>query len=224
MGPSTANHEVGVRPYRSEDRAGVYDVCVRTGDHGGDATGKFTRPDLLPDIFAGPYIELEPGFAFVVDAGERAVGYVVGTPRTTDFVPLYREKWLPLVAGRYPAPPPRPVTPEEHMLALLHRPEHMLSPRFPAFPAHLHIDILPAYQGRGWGRALVDAFAGAVAGAGASGVHVAVAVANQRAHGFYRRVGFERLTVPGRAPGDPPGGGIVYYGLDTSPRARDRQV
>jgi hypothetical protein len=68
-----------IRPYRAEDLAAVYDVCVRTADVGGDARGKYHSDDLMPDLFAGPYVFLEPDFAFVLDDGHRAVGYVIGT-------------------------------------------------------------------------------------------------------------------------------------------------
>src|SRR6476660_2634077 len=82
-----------IRQYRETDHAAVYDVCVRTADAGGDARGKYHSDDLMPDLFAGPYVFLEPGFAFVLDDGERAVGYVLdaghggvrpGLPRAVD--------------------------------------------------------------------------------------------------------------------------------------------
>ena len=45
-----------IRPYRPSDHAAVYDVCVRTADVGGDARGKYHSDDLMPDLFAGPYL------------------------------------------------------------------------------------------------------------------------------------------------------------------------
>jgi ribosomal protein S18 acetylase RimI-like enzyme len=194
---ATATHERGpfVRPYRGSDLEAVYDVCVRTGDKGNDATGKFAQPRLLPDIFAGPYLHFEPGLAFVVEDGDRAVGYVLGTANTTAFVRAYREKWLPLVAPRYPGPPPAPSTPDEHFLAFFHSPEQMLMPELDDYPAHLHIDILPSHQGRGYGRRLVESFLGAAALAGAPRAHLTVSAANTRATGFYLKLGFEHLPV-----------------------------
>ena len=61
-----------IRPYREADHAAVYDVCVRTADGGGDARGKYHSDDLMPDMFAGPYLFLEPDFAFVLDEIGRA--------------------------------------------------------------------------------------------------------------------------------------------------------
>src|SRR4051812_19734403 len=84
-----------VRLYRPEDRDAVYDICIRTADAGGDARGLYRDPDLLPDMFAGPYTVLEPNLAFVLDDGGRAVGYVVGTSDTPRFARDFREKWLP---------------------------------------------------------------------------------------------------------------------------------
>ena len=96
----------------------VYDVCVRTADGGGDARGKYRSDDLMPDLFAGPYVFLEPDFAFVLDDGHRAVGYVLGTPDTAAFARAYRARWIPRLAGRYPVrrtrcpdPGPRPPDP-----------------------------------------------------------------------------------------------------------------
>jgi ribosomal protein S18 acetylase RimI-like enzyme len=190
-----------IRPYRETDHAAVYDVCVRTADAGGDARGKYHSDDLMPDLFAGPYVFLEPGFAFVLDDGQRAVGYVIGTPDTAAFARAYRERWIPRLADRYPPPIPGPPgNPDEEMIALHHRPERLVWPGLEEYPAHLHIDLLPPFQGAGHGRALMETFYAAAAQAGATGVHVTVTTANTRALGFYDRLGFRRLEVAG--PGE----------------------
>ncbi|WP_222195394.1 GNAT family N-acetyltransferase [Modestobacter italicus] len=201
--------EAAVRPYRPADRAAVYDVCVRTADAGGDARGRWSTDDLMPDLFAGPYVDLEPERAFVLDDGGQVVGYVLGTADTAGFVAAWRERWLPRLADRYPAPPDPPRTPEEAMTALLHRPERMLLPELAGHPAHLHVDLLPAVQGAGWGRALIETFCAAVAAAGAPGVNLGVDPANNRALGFYARLGFTEIAVPGAT-------GVVYLGRPTT--------
>jgi len=195
-----------IRRYADGDHAAVYDICVRTADAGGDARGKYGSDDLMPDLFAGPYVFLEPRFAFVLDDGARAVGYVIGTPDTAAFARAYRERWIPRLADRYQVPPDPPVTPDDEMLALHYRPERLLWPGLPEYPAHLHIDLLPPFQRAGHGRALIDAFCAAVAAAGAAGVHVCVVSENTPALAFYDRLGFRRVEV-----GDP--GPVVYLGL-----------
>ena len=184
-----------IRPYRPADHDAVYDVCVRTADAGGDARGLYHSDDLMPDLFAGPYLFLEPDFAFVLDDGDRAVGYVIGTPDTAAFARAYRARWIPRLAGRYPVPPDPPGNPDEEVLALHYQPEWMVWPGYQEYPAHLHIDLLPPFQGAGHGRALMETFYAAAAGAGAIGVHVTVAKANTRALGFYDRLGFRPLDI-----------------------------
>ena len=189
-----------IRRYRGSDHDAVYDICVRTADAGGDARGQYRSDDLMPDLFVGPYLFLEPDYAFVLDDGQGAVGYVIGTPDTAAFARAYRERWIPRLAARYPVPPDPPVTPDDAMLALHHRPERMLWPRLPGYPAHLHIDLLPAFQGAGHGRALIDTFCAALTAAGAPGVHVCVVTENTRALAFYDHLGFTRPDPPDQSP------------------------
>ena len=182
------------RPDRAQDRDDVYDVCVRTAEAGEDARGVLSQDDLWGDIFAGPYLELEPELAFVLDDGERVVGYVLGAAGTARWAAAHRARWLPRVADRYPLPV-APATREEHLVHLLHHPEDNVRPELAAYPAHLHIDVLPEYQGGGHGRALIAAFVGALADRGVPGVHLGVLAANTRARGFYAHLGFHELPV-----------------------------
>ena len=73
-----------IRRYRDGDRAAVYEVCVATADAGRGVRGRYSTDDLVPDTVAGPYLFLEPGHAYVLDNGERAVGYVIGTASTAN--------------------------------------------------------------------------------------------------------------------------------------------
>ncbi|GAA0420816.1 acetyltransferase [Actinoplanes capillaceus] len=194
-----------IRPYRPADRRALYDICVRTADAGFDARGHYSTDELMGDLFAAPYAHLEPHLAFVADDGGQAVGYVVGTSDTARFAERYRDEWIPLLGDRYPVPPPPPRTPEQDMHWLHHHPERMLVAGLDGFPAHLHIDLLPPYQGRGLGRRLIETF---IATVDAPGVHVGMVTANVRARGFYDRLGFTVLPVPDPGP-------LTYLGLKT---------
>jgi ribosomal protein S18 acetylase RimI-like enzyme len=196
---AAAHRETGpaVRRYREADRDAVYQICVRTADGGGDARGMYLSDDLMPDLFAGPYLFVEPELAFVLDDGRRPVGYIIGTADTATFARAYRERWIPRLAGRYPVPPDPPVTRDDQMLTLHYHPERLIFPALARYPAHLHIDLLPGFQGAGHGRRLMETFFDAARQDGAPGVHVTVAAANERAIGFYRHLGF-RPIEPGR--------------------------
>jgi ribosomal protein S18 acetylase RimI-like enzyme len=201
-----------VRPYRPADLPALYDICLRTADAGEDATGNYPARDReLPGaIFAAPYAVLETGLTFVVDDGHgQAVGYVLGTGDTTGFVKRFRDEWLPTVAGRWPAPQGEPATSSEAMAGLLHTPERMVLPDLAAYPAHLHIDVLPDFQRAGHGRALMAAYLGALAGAGVPAVHLGMLTVNTRARAFYDRLGFHEIPVRDA-------GVLTYLGRATS--------
>lgn len=199
-----------IRAYRPTDLPAVYDVCVRTADAGGDARGKYSSDMLVGDIFAAPYVTLEPEHAHVLDDGTgKAVGYVLGTADTAQFVRRYRDEWIPATAHRCPVPPDPPVTPDDTMLLLHHHPERMLVPELASWPAHLHIDLLPAWQGQGWGRALMTVFLDGLRSAGVPAVHLGMLPTNVGAKAFYGRLGFTEIKVPDLS--------VRYLGRNTAP-------
>ena len=179
-----------IRPYSPSDRADVADVCVRTGDGGEDATGLFSSDTLLPDIYSVPYVDREPELAFVVDNGERVVGYILGTADTRSFAQWFSTQWWPSVADRYG----RSSESERNIVASAGNPERMLVAAVDEYPAHLHIDLLPEAQGHGLGRRLVETLVAALAARGIPGLHLVVGTDNTKAQAFYRRVGFAELA------------------------------
>lgn len=201
---------VTIRPYRSTDRDAVYEVCIRTGHQGGDARGHYRDPGILPEIFAGPYLSLEPDLAFVLADGDRAVGYVIGTADTAEFARRFRREWLPTVADRYPPIVGAPSDPDEVMAHLLHTPERMVVPELAAYPAHLHIDLLPEYQRAGHGRRLIQTFVAALRARNVPALHVGMVTANRGARSFYDRLGFQVIEVPDAGP-------LTYLGLTVPP-------
>ena len=76
---------------------------------------------------------------------------------------------------------------------MFHEPDFLVPPGAEAYPAHLHIDLLPEAQGFGWGRRLIHAQLDRLAAAGVGGVHLGMAPENARALGFYTHLGFHRL-------------------------------
>ncbi|BCM65329.1 GNAT family N-acetyltransferase [Streptomyces tricolor] len=199
-----------IRPYHPADREAVADVCVRTAHNGGDSRAIYPDQRLMPSLFAEPYCHFEPELAFVLDDGTgRAVGYIVGTADTGRFVENFRRTWIPRLAGRYPEPALPPRTPTEEMIRLLHHPERMLVPELAAYPAHLHIDLLPPWQGRGYGRRLMRTFLDALHGQGVQAVHLGMVTVNTAARAFYDRVGFHEIPVVDAGP-------LTYLGRATT--------
>ena len=189
-----------IRPYRPSDRDDVYEICVRTGASGRDATGLYSSDDLLPDIFAGPYVTYQPELAFVVDTGERAAGYVIGVSDTLAYVDWYEENWLPAFAARYPLDG-APSDDERQVIGFGLDPRGAIVPEVADYPAHLHIDLLPELQGQGFGRALIRRMLAELRLRGVPGVYLTMSATNGSARAFYDRLGFTDL--PSSRPDGP---------------------
>ena len=61
------------------------------------------------------------------------------------------------------------------------------------YPAHLHIDLLPAAQGQGWGTKLIGRLRSELADVGVPGVFASLDAENVTAPGFYDKIGFTEL-------------------------------
>jgi ribosomal protein S18 acetylase RimI-like enzyme len=196
-----------IRGYRPTDLDAVYDICVRTADAGADARGQFGDGRLVGDVFAAPYVTMEPEVARILDDGTgQAVGYVVGTRDTEEFVRRYRDEWIPAIAGRYDEDADER---DQGLIALHDRPERMLVPELAGYPAHLHIDLLDEWQGRGQGRALMTSFLNGLHESGVGRVHLSMSPANVSARAFYERLGFGQIVVPAERH-------VLYLGRDTA--------
>ncbi len=198
FGASASPGHPFVRPYRPTDRGAVAGICLRTAAGGGDATGVYSDDALMPEVFALPYVEYAPELAYVVDDGRgEAVGYIIGVADTRAFVEWWRREWAPGFRARHPhpgAPTGRdPGFTEAQLLDAGGNPDRMLIAELDDYPAHLHIDLLPELQGRGFGRRLVDTLRAALAERGVPAVHLGMDPANGGARAFYDRLGFHEL-------------------------------
>jgi ribosomal protein S18 acetylase RimI-like enzyme len=195
-----------VRRFRPDDTAAVYEVCLRTGAAGEDATGTLRDPDLLGHVWAGPYLVLEPEHAWVLEDADGIAGYVLGAPDTRGFEAACEAEWWPPLRERVddPAGDDASWSLDQRLAHLVHHPPVAPDSVVAGHPAHLHVDLLPRAQGQGWGRVLVSTLLAALATAGSPGVHLGVGPANTRARGFYAALGFVELD---RSPA------VVWMGM-----------
>ena len=187
-----------IRPAQPDDLDALYDICLRTGDAGSDASHLYASPTLLGDLFVAPYAVLEPDHALVLDAGpgEGVQGYAVAALDSRSFEARCAAEWYPAARERHAGDQPRSGM-EELMLAVLASPPAAHRAVAERYPSHLHIDLLPAYQSGGWGRRLLEQLFAGLRAAGSPGVHLGVSEANQRAIGFYAHLGMEELHADG---------------------------
>lgn len=181
---------VKIRAFRPDDERVLYDICLRTGASGADATGRYRDPDLLGAVYVGPYLRLAAALAYVGVDEEGVAGYVLGVAHTRPFETSCERSWWPILRSSYPPSLFPPDSPDGRLVRLIHRPPTADEDVVERYPAHLHIDLLPRLQGKGYGRRLLETLFDALRAAGAPGVHLGVSLANERAIGFYDRMGF----------------------------------
>jgi ribosomal protein S18 acetylase RimI-like enzyme len=190
-----------IRGFRPGDEPVLYEICLRTGDAGRDATGQYADPRVLGNVYVGPFLALVPEHVHVLDADGTAVGYALGAADTARFEVECERRWWPPLRECYPDPvavPPQERSPDQEMAHLIHHPETSLRAVTDRFPAHLHINLLPVVQRQGHGRRLMARLLAGLAAAGASGVHLGVDIGNPGAIDFYHRLGFTDIdTEPG---------------------------
>jgi len=201
-----------VRSYEPRDLEDLVGVCVGTADHGGDATGQLDDDRLWAEIYLLPYLERHPDLATVVDDGRgRAVGYVIGTDDTEAFDAWFARTWWPARRAAYSGS----ANPRQRELVATSdaRTDARTAAPWSAYPAHLHIDLLPAAQGQGLGRILIARLADALARDGVTGLHAVTSADNAGAVAFYPRLGFVELEADE---------GARAFGLDLSSRRTTR--
>jgi ribosomal protein S18 acetylase RimI-like enzyme len=190
-----------IRPYRPADIDALYQICLLTGDRGQDATSLYQDPKLLGHCFAAPYGLFEPSLAFVAEDTGGVAGYVIGALDSQAFSERLETDWWPGLRTRYPEPPPglprQQWTPDQQLAHHIHHPFRSPDELTARYPSHLHIDLLPRLQGRGYGRQLIQTLTAALRDRGSRGVHLNVTPGNQRAASFYRHIGFTQLPATG---------------------------
>ncbi|ABS62581.1 GCN5-related N-acetyltransferase [Parvibaculum lavamentivorans DS-1] len=204
-----------IRPVRPADLDALYDIALKTGAGGTDATALHEDPRLIGHVYAAPYAVLAPECALVVEDAEGVGGYIVGAVDTHAFADEQEKNWWPKLRGLYPKPSP-PATrwsPDETYRYLIHHPHKTPDRIVAAHPSHLHINLLPRLQGRGLGRALMDSWLPRMAALGSSGVHLGVAAVNERGQAFYRAYGFRELERASKPSG------TIWFGMSLKPAA-----
>ncbi|MBE1533587.1 GNAT family N-acetyltransferase [Actinomadura algeriensis] len=190
---------LSVRPARADDPAEidrVYDICLRTGAAGKDATDLFDDPRLLGDVFAGPYLAHSPDLAWVLapeGSSSLPVGYFLAVADTASFERELEDAWWPRVRARTAQRTVRSSPFEGWLHSYVDSPPRTSADLTSRYPAHFHVDLLPEAQGGGHGRRLLSTALNALRERGVPGVHLGVSAANTNALAFYAHLGFELL-------------------------------
>ena len=185
-----------IRPYHITDLSSLYRICLLTGYNGADATPYLKDPDLAGHLFAAPYAVFEPGLSFVLTLNYFPCGYILGTADSPTFYKKCEKKWFTELRKRYLLPHKEESSLDANFIRYLHQ-NHVEVEGLEDYPAHLHIDIIPVAQSKGYGRKLIEVFLNRLQSQGINGVHLIVSKKNQNAIGFYKQIGFNEIKELG---------------------------
>jgi ribosomal protein S18 acetylase RimI-like enzyme len=190
-----------IRDYRPTDLPYLYDICLRTGESGKDASTLFCDPYMLGQFYVAPYAAYDARGVLVLegrlDYASRPIGYILGTSDTRAFNVWFDRVWRQGAEALYGG------AGRGNRSELESRVRGLFSKPFPSadnvpswyvdYPGHIHIDLLPEAQGAGWGRKLMDAFCDRLRSLGCPGFHLGVGKRNEGGVSFYRRYGMKEL-------------------------------
>ncbi|CAE6383057.1 unnamed protein product [Rhizoctonia solani] len=188
-----------VRPVTTADRPILSRICLLTGDAGQSAEGQYHYPELLGLVYAEPYAVVEPWFGFVManEGTGVVVGYMIGTPDTRLFEKNIEKDWYEELRKKYTKDPyPEGSTPsDKHMINVIHNPDTAPEEVIAVSQPHIHIDLLPAAQGQGWGTKLIGKAVEYLKKQGKDSLFVGIDSRNARARSFYLAIGFESVKT-----------------------------
>lgn len=202
--PSSAG-DVVVRPYRAGDRSAVRHICHVTGYMGEPVGWLWRDAGSFAELFTAYYTDAEPESALVAELDGVVAGYLLGcvdsrrawNPATVFVRQLVRRgiAFRPGTAGFV----------WRSFADIARDAWHRQLPPAPVFdarfPAHLHIDLLPALRGRGVGSILVQRWMATLRSAHVAGCHLETIGENRAAIAFFESAGFERIGTNALAPG-----------------------
>ena len=178
-----------IRRYKKADLDFLYQICLRTGDNGKDATRCYNDKKLIGHIYSAPYAIFEPELCFILSMDSNPCGYILGTKNTIRFQKWLKNKWYFKLQKSYSMPLNEDNSRDANLIRQLYAQQDNRE-EFENYPAHLHIDILPNAQRRGYGRKLIIAFLKELIYQKVKGVHLIVSKKNINAINFYQKVGF----------------------------------
>jgi GNAT superfamily N-acetyltransferase len=201
---------IAIRQFQPGDLRDLYEIALQTGDAGQDASSLYEDPDLVGHIYAAPYALLEPDLAIVAADETGVAGYVVGATDSDAWHARLEREWWPDLRRRCDDPsgsPPKTWSADQFRAFIIHHPQPSPPEVVRAFPAHVHLNLLPRLQGQGVGARLLAAWFEAAQKRRVGAAHVGVNHTNVRGLRFWAARGFERLDIPREV-----GGRTVWMG------------
>jgi GNAT superfamily N-acetyltransferase len=189
---------INIRQVVLSDLPYLYEICLKTGDGGNDASALFNDPYLIGHYYVAPYIIYQNSICFAAEHENYPKGYIVSVPDTAAYKKWLEDYWHPPLRKQFPKDNKAKYTEkEEKIINLIHKQQYPLDlsnfPWLSDYHAHLHIDLLPIIQKKGIGRMLIEKLINNLKRQNVSGIYLNVDFSNSGAICFYQKAGFKIL-------------------------------
>lgn len=186
-----------VRQYQPQDRQALQMIGADTAFFGAPIEAFLDDRRVFMDAFYSYYTDYEPQHAWVACEDERVVGFLTGCTNTGIHDRIMGQKIIPRVfwkwvrgfyhTGKKTA---------RYAWAILGAEIRGEIPGadHTKYPAHLHINLLPAWRGVGLGRKLIEAYIQQLEALQVPGVYLQTTTMNGAAIKLYEKVGFHLLA------------------------------
>ncbi len=187
-----------VRPFQTRDRQALLAIGADTAFFGAPIERYLEDRRLFMDGFYAYYTDYEPEHSWVACADEQVVGFLVGCFNSRRQNQTLRKEILPgllqkLLRGEYRMGPKTWRYLRSIAGALLRREVPPVDEN--AYPAHLHINLLPSWRGQGLGRQLIEAYLQQLRENQIPGVHLHTTSQNKAAVHLYEKTGFRLVSA-----------------------------
>lgn len=169
-------------------------VAYQTGFFGESAARYFPDERLFALLWVWPYLRGAGGPGCLVAQDSRTgevLGYILGGAAPAAYRQALAGAATLGLAATLGGEVNHPIACWHYLLRLARTPLPHADERL--YPAHLHLNLLPAARGLGLGRRLLTAHLEALQAAGIPGVQLSTTAENVAALHLYRRCGFEVL-------------------------------
>ncbi len=185
-----------VRPFQPTDREAVLQIGADTAFFGAPIERYMEDRRMFMDGFYSYYTDYEPEHTWVACDGEQVAGFLTGCIDSKRHNQVFQRKILPGLiwkfASGYYHPGPRTWQYIRAAMGAALRGE-IPGADETRYPAHLHINLLPAWRGFGLGRKLIEAYICQLTALGVPAVYLQTTSMNVVACRLYEKVGFHLL-------------------------------
>ncbi len=174
------------------------DICLKTGSSGRDASGLYSDPYMLAQFYAIPYVVYSTEHCYVaeteIDGIIRPAGYLLGVENSVEFNRWLEKEWMPRMRKAYDRNGSFKSESEKSFIELIQNKITLDEKIAAKYPAHFHMNVLPAWRGMGLEKKLTETFRESLKKKGVPGVHMGFASDKEGAYEMYSEMGYTEIS------------------------------